>query len=72
VVAAEDEKVLWVLDLVGEEKADGLKRLLATVDVVTKEEVVGFGREPAIFEEPEKIIVLSVDIAANLDGSLKL
>lgn len=35
VVATEDEEVLWVLDFVGEEKADGLERLLSTVDVVT-------------------------------------
>lgn len=35
VVTTENEEVLWVFDLVCEEQADGLKRLLATVDVVT-------------------------------------
>lgn len=34
-VATENEEVLGILDLVGEEEADGLERLLATVDVVT-------------------------------------
>jgi hypothetical protein len=34
VVAAEDEKVLGVLDLVCEQETDGLERLLATVDIV--------------------------------------
>jgi hypothetical protein len=34
VVAAQHEEVLRVLDLVGEQQADGLERLLASVDVV--------------------------------------
>jgi hypothetical protein len=34
VVATEDEEVLGVLDLVSEEQADGLKRLLSTIDIV--------------------------------------
>lgn len=66
VVTAEDEEVLWVLDLVGEEKADGLERLLSSVDVVTEEEIVGFWWESSVLEEPEEIVVLSVDITANL------
>lgn len=66
VVTAEDEEVLWVLDLVGEEKADGLKRLLSSVDVVTEEEVVGFRWESSVLKESKEIVVLSVDITANL------
>lgn len=65
-VTAEDEKVLWVLDLVGEEKADGFKGLLSSVDVVTEEEVVGFRWESSVLEESQKIVVLSVNITANL------
>jgi hypothetical protein len=34
-VATEDEEVLGVLDLVREQEADSLERLLATVDVVS-------------------------------------
>ena len=70
VVAAEDEEVLGVLDLVGEEKADGLEGLLATVDVVAEEEVVGLGGEAAVLEETEEIVVLAVDITADLGGGL--
>ena len=66
VVTAENEEVLGVLDLVCQQKADGLERLLATVDVVTEEEVVGLGREAAVFEETEKVVVLAVDITADL------
>jgi hypothetical protein len=66
VVAAQDEEVLGVLDLVRQQKADGLERLLATVDVVAEEEVVGLRREATVFEETEKIVVLAVDITADL------
>ena len=66
-VAAQDEEVLGVLDLVREQQADGLERLLAAVDVVAEEEVVGFGREAAVFEEAQEVVVLSVDVAADLD-----
>lgn len=53
VVAAQNEKVLRVLDLVCQQKADGLKRLLATIHVVAKEQVVCLWREAAVFEETQ-------------------
>jgi len=70
VVTTENEEVLGVLDLVGQEEADGLEGLLATVDVVAEEEVVRFGREAAVFEQAQKIIVLPVDVTTDLDGCL--
>ena len=63
VVASKDEKVLWVFDLVRQQQADGLERLLAAVHIVAHKEVVGFGREPAVLKEPQKIKVLAVDVA---------
>lgn len=66
VVAAEDKEVLGVLDLVCEEQANGLERLLATVDVVTKEEVVRLRREATVLEQSQQVVVLTVDISANL------
>ena len=69
VVTAEDEEVLGVLDLVGEEQADGLERLLATVDVITKEEVVGLRRETTVLEQTQEVVVLAVDITTDLDES---
>lgn len=66
VVSAEDEEVLGVLDLVREKQADGLQRLLAAIYVVAEEEVVGLWWEPAVLEETQEVIVLAVDIAANL------
>jgi hypothetical protein len=66
VVASQDEEVLGVLDLVGQEEADGFEGLLSTVDVVTEEEVVGLGREATVLEEAQQVVILPVDIAANL------
>lgn len=70
VVSSQDEEVFRILDLVGQEEADGLKRLLATVDIIAQEEVVGLGREASVFEESEEIVVLAVDISANLRALL--
>ena len=50
VVSPQNEEVFGVFDLVSEEKANRLERLLATVDVVTEEEVVGFWRKAAVLE----------------------
>jgi hypothetical protein len=68
VVAAEQEKVLGILDLVGEEQADGLEALLAPVDVVAEEKVVGLGRKAAVFEESQEIRVLAVDVTYNVEA----
>lgn len=66
VVTAQEEKVLLELDLVGEEKDDGLQRVLASVNVISQEQVVCFWREAAILEEAEKICELSMSVTANL------
>jgi len=66
VVAAENEEVLRVLDLVREEQADCLQRLLATVHVVAEEQVVRLGWETAVLEEAQQVVVLSVNITADL------
>ena len=52
VVAAQQEKVLRVLDLVAQEKANRFDWLLSAIDIVTKEQIVGLGRESAILEDP--------------------
>lgn len=65
VVSSEDEEVFRVLDLVREQQTDSLEGLLSTVDVVAEEEVVGLGRETSVLEEPQQIVVLSVDITCK-------
>lgn len=64
-IATQQEKVLWIFDLVGEKQADGLQRLLPSIHVVTQEQVVTLWGEASIFKEPEQIIVLAMDIACG-------
>lgn len=68
VVAAKDEEVLGVFDLVSEQKADSLKRLLASVHVIAEEEIVGLRWESTVFEKPEEIVILTVNVATDLSG----
>lgn len=51
VVAPEDEKVFWILDLVRKQKTDNFKRLLTPVDVVSQEEIVRLGRKSPVFKQ---------------------
>jgi hypothetical protein len=39
--------------------------LFATVDIIAQEQVARIGRKPAVFEQPQQVIVLSMDIACN-------
>ena len=68
-VSTEEEEILGVLDLVGQEKADGLQGLLASVHVVTQEEVVCLWREQSVLEQPEEVCILAVDVACKWGGS---
>ena len=63
VVASQDKEIFGVFDLVCEEEADSLERLLSSVNVVTKEKIVGFWWEPAIFKKPEKVVILAMNVA---------
>jgi hypothetical protein len=50
VISPEDEKVFRVLNFVGEQKTNGFKRLLAPIDVVSQEEIVGFRGKASVFQ----------------------
>lgn len=69
VVASQDEEVLGVFDLVCQEQANGLERLLASIDVVAKEEIVGLRWESTVLEQTEEIVVLPMNVSANLSLS---
>jgi hypothetical protein len=65
VVPSQNEEVFRIFYLVGEEKTNRLERLLAPVDIVTKEKIVGFWWESPIFEKTKKIIILPVNITCS-------
>ena len=50
-VTTKNEEVFGILDLVREEKADSLERLLAAINIITEEKVVCFRRKAAIFKK---------------------
>jgi hypothetical protein len=66
VVTTQHEKVLGILDLVRQEEADSLEGLLATIDVVAEEQIVCLWWESTVLEKSEQIVILTVDIAADL------
>ena len=72
VVAAQNKKVLGILDLVGQQQADRFETLLSAINVVTKKNVVGLGRETTVLKETQQVVVLTVYVPANLDGCLEL
>lgn len=65
-VTSKDEEILWIFDLVREEQTNGLQRLFPSVNVVSKEEIIGFRWKPSVLEESQKIVILPVYITANL------
>lgn len=50
VVAAKKEEIFGVFNFIGEQQANGFQTLFASVDVITKKEVISFGREAAVLE----------------------
>lgn len=61
-VAAKQEEILRIFDFVGEQQADGLQRLLATIHIVAEEQVVWLGRKAAVLEQSQQVVILAVDI----------
>lgn len=72
VVAAKEEEVLWELEFVAEQQQDGLERLLPAIDVVSEEEKVGARGETTHLEHADQIRILTVHIADDLYGGVKL
>jgi len=66
-VPTKKKEVLGVLNLIGEEEADSLEGLLTAVDIIAKEEVVGFWGKAAVLEQAEEVVVLAMDVAADLE-----
>ena len=66
-VAAKEEEVLRIFDLVSEEHDDVFDVLFPAVHVVTEKKIIGLWREPSVLEESEQIVELPVSVAADLE-----
>ena len=65
VVTAKDSDSVGVAHLECDEKSDSLDRVVATIDVVTHEEVVGVGRLTSNLEKLAQIVELTMDVTAD-------
>jgi hypothetical protein len=77
VVSSQEEEVLGVEDLVSKKQADGFKRILPTIYVVSEEQVVIYRREAMLIfgisavvgihrvEDSQQIVVLPVDVTCH-------
>lgn len=71
-ITTQQEEVLWVLDLVRQQQAYSLETLLATVDIVTQEQIISLGWKATVLKQPQQIRVLAVYIAAYLQRCFQL
>jgi len=71
-VATQDEEIFRVFYLIGKQQANCFERLFTSVYIVAKEEVICFWREAAIFKQSKEVIILTMDVAADLDWGFEL
>ncbi len=55
-------------DLEGEQQADCLDTLSTPINVVPQEEVAGLRGHSSVLKEAQHVVVLSMDISADLEG----
>jgi hypothetical protein len=67
VVTTEDSDAGGVSDLEGDKESDGLDRVVATIDVITHEKVVGVRIRATNLEEFHQVVKLAVNITTNSD-----
>lgn len=70
-ISPEQEEVLRELDLVSHEQNDALDRVFPSVDIIANEQVILFARKSSELKNFEQIPKLAMNVAANLNRSLK-
>lgn len=65
VIATQQEKILRIFDLVGKKQANCLQRLFASVNIIAKEQVVGFGWKSTILEQTKQVGILTVYVSCK-------
>ena len=71
-VTTENKEILWVFDLVRQQEADRFQTLFTAVDVITEEDVIRLWWEASVLEQSQEIVILPMDIAADLNWSFQL
>ena len=65
VITSENGDTVLEAHLKGDQERDCLDRVVASIDVVTHEQVVGVRGLPSNFEELAQIVELTVDVTAD-------
>ena len=65
VVTSENGDSVWVSDLENDEESDCLNRVVASIDVISHEEVVRVWGLATNFKELLQVVELTVDVTAN-------
>jgi len=68
VVTSENGDSVWVSNLENDEESDCLNRVVASIDVISHEEIVVVGELTTNFEKFFQIVELSVDISTDSHG----
>lgn len=72
VVSSKDSKSILKADLESDEESNSLDGVVAAIDVVTHEEVVGVGRLTTNLKELSQVVELTVNVTADRDWSTDL
>jgi len=72
VVSSKDSKSILKADLESDEKSDSLDGVVAAIDVVTHEEVVGVGRLTTNLKQFSQVVELTVNVTTDRDWSTDL
>lgn len=68
-VSSQDGDSILVPNFKCEHEADSLYRVIASIDIVSEEQVVGVGDGSSNFEQLYQVVELAVDVTADEDGS---
>ena len=72
VISSQQEKVLWILDLVAHKKEDSLQRMFSSIHVIAQEEKIRTRWKSAHFEHSDKVRVLPVNVTHDFDWRFQL
>jgi len=71
-ITSQLEEILRKLDLVSHQQSNGFKTLLATIDIITQEDVVALRWKAPILKESQQIMILTMDVTTDLNRSRQL
>ena len=71
-VSSKDSKSILKADLESDEKSDSLDGVIAAIDVVTHEEVVGVGRLTTNLKQFSQVVELTVNVTTDRDWGTDL